>query len=236
MLSFLPKKHPATPHPTYLRGWAVATGLLCLLCGCADSSTSETTSTADTVETAPPPAPPQPAAAAPPDSTQTTQPDTTKTSPTATLGPFMPRKLPNGLALTIPANGTETRLLDLLQAPRPDSVAGVSAPIIPPPPLAIDRLTFAPGLAVLQPESREQLQNLAAILNAYPAVWLMVGTHTTDAPTAPANKKLAQQRTQTLLTELTRLGVAANRLQPQGLTPTAPANAPPGSYLFVTKR
>ena len=233
MISSVPKKpRPATRlHCFRGRQWAVATILIWLLSSCTDSATSTTTAAdaADTTLAATQPAPARPAAtpAPRPDSAQ---PASAGAGP-GSLGAFIPRKLPNGLALTIPANGVENQLLDLLATVPADSGAAPN----PPARLYFDRITFGAGLAGLRPESREQLQNLAAILSAYPAVGLRIGHHSTEAPTPPANKKLAQQRANATLTELTRLGVAANRLQ----APPPAANVPEsttrtGTYFFLT--
>ncbi|HEX9958591.1 MAG TPA: OmpA family protein, partial [Fibrella sp.] len=67
-----------------------------------------------------------------------------------------------------------------------------------------------------KPESREQLQNIAAILKAYPAVNLKIGGYTDNVGNAAANKKLSQRRAESAMTELVRLGVDQARLEAEG--------------------
>ncbi|MEZ0487509.1 OmpA family protein, partial [Fibrella aquatica] len=79
-----------------------------------------------------------------------------------------------------------------------------------------DRLLYETGRATLRPESREQLQNMAAILKAYPAVALKIGGYTDNTGNAADNKNLSQSRAESVVAELVRLGVAVTRLEAEG--------------------
>lgn len=127
---------------------------------------------------------------------------------TAALGTFGPKKLPDGVELTIPANGIENKLLAFIedQSKVVDKTTWFN----------FDRLLYETGSATLKPESREQLQNIAAILKAYPMVNLKIGGYTDNTGNAAANKKLSQSRAESAMTELVRLGVSQARLEAEG--------------------
>lgn len=126
----------------------------------------------------------------------------------AALGAFGARKLPDGVELNIPANGIENKLLAFIE----DSSKVVDKTTW----FNFDRLLYETGSAKLEPQSREQLQNMAAILKAYPAVNLKVGGYTDNTGNAAANKKLSQSRAESAVTELVRLGVNQTRLEAEG--------------------
>jgi OmpA-OmpF porin, OOP family len=126
----------------------------------------------------------------------------------ASLGAFGAKKLPDGVELTIPANGVENRLIAFIEdkSKEVDKKAWFD----------FDRLLFETGSAKLKPESREQLQNMAAILKAYPVVNLKIGGYTDNTGNAANNKKLSQQRADAAMAELTKLGVDKTRLEAEG--------------------
>jgi OmpA-OmpF porin, OOP family len=129
--------------------------------------------------------------------------------PAATsLGNFVPRQLADGTTLNIPERGVEGRLLAFIQDPasKPDKTTWFD----------FDRLLFNTGSATLQPQSLEQLNNIAAILKAYPAVQLTIGGYTDNTGDAAANLQLSQQRADNVTAELVKLGVANNRLVAKG--------------------
>jgi outer membrane protein OmpA-like peptidoglycan-associated protein len=110
--------------------------------------------------------------------------------------------------LNIPANGLENKLIAFIedQSKVVDNTTWFN----------FDRLLYETGSATLKPESREQLQNMAAILKAYPTVTLKIGGYTDNTGNAVANKKLSQSRAEAAMTELVRLGVAQARLEAEG--------------------
>jgi outer membrane protein OmpA-like peptidoglycan-associated protein len=142
----------------------------------------------------PQPVPPAPVAEAP--------------APVQNLGNFVTRQLPDNTTLNIPENGVESRLLAFIQDPNrtPDSTTWFD----------FDRLLFDTGSATLQPQSDEQLRNIAAILKAYPNVHLRIGGYTDNVGSADANLKLSQDRANNVMAELVRLGVAPDRLDARG--------------------
>ncbi|MEZ0608683.1 OmpA family protein [Fibrella sp. WM1] len=126
----------------------------------------------------------------------------------AALGTFGAKKLPDGVELNIPANGIESKLIAFIE--------DASKPVDKTTWFNFDRLLYETASAKLKPESREQLQNIAAILKAYPAVNLKIGGYTDNTGNAAANKKLSQERAESAMKELVSLGVAASRLEAEG--------------------
>jgi OOP family OmpA-OmpF porin len=126
----------------------------------------------------------------------------------AALGKFFSKKLPNGVELNIPELGVENKLLAFIEDPKRavDDKTWFS----------FDRLTFETGSATLKPESQEQLKNIAEILKAYPKVAIKLGGYTDNTGDPQANLKLSQQRAETVMADLVKLGVDAGRLKAEG--------------------
>lgn len=124
------------------------------------------------------------------------------------LGNLVSRQLVDGTTLNIPERGVEGRLLAFIQDPTrtPDKTTWFD----------FDRLLFDTGSATLQPQSSEQLHNIAAILKAYPNVHLKIGGYTDNVGSADQNLMLSQERAANVMDELVHLGVAPARLASQG--------------------
>ena len=128
--------------------------------------------------------------------------------PSPDLGSFVPRQLVDGTMLSIPEHGVEGRLLAFIQDPsqKPNKTSWFD----------FDRLLFATGSATLEPQSSEQLHNIAAILKAYPRTHLTIGGYTDNTGDAAQNLKLSQDRADNVTAELVKLGVAKDRLLAKG--------------------
>ncbi len=124
------------------------------------------------------------------------------------LGAFITQKLPDGTELNIPSRGVESQLLAFIN--------DTNRPVTDTLWFNFDRLNFQTGSAILSPESSEQLNNIAAILKAYPKVNLKIGGYTDNTGNATANMKLSQDRANTVKTELVTRGAADARLAAQG--------------------
>ena len=81
---------------------------------------------------------------------------------------------------------------------------------------SFDRLEFETDSATLKPSSREQLENIASILKAYPRVTVKVGGYTDNTGDAAHNLKLSQDRANSTVAELERLGIDKSRLAAEG--------------------
>ena len=89
---------------------------------------------------------------------------------TSGLGAFFSTRLPDGTELNIPQNGIENKLITFLN----DS----SRPVDTTTWFNFDRLLFDSNSATLQPSSQEQLNNIVAIMRAYPTAQMKIGGYT----------------------------------------------------------
>lgn len=124
------------------------------------------------------------------------------------LGEFIKRKLPDGTELNIPRLGIENKLIDFIE----DS----SRPVDKTTWFDFDRLIFDTGSAKLQPSSAEQLQNISAILKAYPKVKAKIGGYTDNTGDKQANLKLSESRATNVMHELVSRSIEASRLEAKG--------------------
>jgi outer membrane protein OmpA-like peptidoglycan-associated protein len=133
---------------------------------------------------------------------------TTAETAISTLGAMVPRRLSDGTILHIPERGVEGRLLTFIESPSRmvDKTTWFD----------FDRLLFNFGSSTLQPQSREQLLNIAAILKSHPNVHLKIGGYTDNVGSPSQNMALSQERASRVRNELVQLGVAADRLTAQG--------------------
>jgi outer membrane protein OmpA-like peptidoglycan-associated protein len=121
---------------------------------------------------------------------------------------FVSKSLPGGVQLQYARSGVESRLLSFIENPNQPASSEAW--------FDFDRLLFETNSAVLKPESRTQLNNVAAILKAYPAVRVKIGGYTDTSGDAAANLTLSQNRADSVMQELTRLGISADRLSAEG--------------------
>ncbi len=138
----------------------------------------------------------------------TSTPATTPANTLTDLGPSVKRQLPDNVELSVPEKGVEVRLLEFIKDP--------SKPADQTSWFDFDRLLFNTASTTLQPQSQEQLQNVAAILKAYPNAHIKVGGYTDNTGDAAQNLKLSQGRAESVVAGLVGLGVAANRLEAKG--------------------
>jgi OmpA-OmpF porin, OOP family len=117
-------------------------------------------------------------------------------------------KLPNGVELRIPDNGTESKLLIYLQDP---SHTGKDTTWFD-----MDRLLFETNSATLAPSSQDQLHDVAEILKAYPKARATIGGYTDNTGDADANMRLSAARATSVVSQLTTLGVSSDRLTAKG--------------------
>ena len=77
-----------------------------------------------------------------------------------------------------------------------------------------DNLNFETGSAKLTAESQAQVNNIAAILKAYPKVKIKIGGYTDKTGDATANKKLSQERADAVTDAIKAAGANAAQLLP----------------------
>jgi K(+)-stimulated pyrophosphate-energized sodium pump len=115
------------------------------------------------------------------------------------------RALPGNVTLSFARGGAE----DVLSAYLASPAKGRSS-------FELDRIGFETGSASLTPQSREQLRNVAAILNAYPRAKVTVSGHTDNVSDEATNLARSQARAESVATVLTSDGVAPGRVRAQG--------------------
>jgi outer membrane protein OmpA-like peptidoglycan-associated protein len=126
---------------------------------------------------------------------------------TSGSGGYVTRLLPGRSELRVPASGMEGRLLTHIQTASPfDRERWFD----------FDRVQFEADSATLRPDSREQLENTAAILQAYPSVRVKIGGYTSRSGNPATNLRLSQLRASAVAAELKSLGVAGDRLLADG--------------------
>jgi outer membrane protein OmpA-like peptidoglycan-associated protein len=135
----------------------------------------------------------------------------------ADAGVLFMRVLSTGYELKGANEGIEELLMDVIDGKRKfDKKAW----------LAFDRLKFAGAGAQLdQEQSGGQVENVAAILKAYPQVKLEIGGFTDNTGPAAANKKLSAERAEAIRAMLVSSDVAAARLAAAGYGPAQPVCA-----------
>jgi|KBSSwiS6_1023812.scaffolds.fasta_scaffold05638_2 OOP family OmpA-OmpF porin len=115
------------------------------------------------------------------------------------------RALPGNTSITVPAGSAEDRLANYLASAAPGRIL-----------IGFDRITFDTGSAVLSSDAREQIDNIATILRAYPKASVMVAGYTDNTGNEAANVTLSRARAEAIGSRLTAQGVAADRLRAEG--------------------
>lgn len=83
-------------------------------------------------------------------------------------------------------------------------------------------INFDTGSATIQQDSLPQLEQVAQMLQADPALKLEVGGHTDNVGTAESNQKLSDARARSVLASLVKQGIGAGRMTAKGYGQTAP--------------
>ncbi|MCE4555707.1 OmpA family protein [Pelomonas cellulosilytica] len=88
--------------------------------------------------------------------------------------------------------------------------------------IALYGLFFDTGKTDIKPDSNAQLDQMAALLKAQPALKVLIVGHTDNVGSIDANLTLSQGRAQAVVAALTQRGIAAGRLQARGVANFAP--------------
>jgi OmpA-OmpF porin, OOP family len=83
--------------------------------------------------------------------------------------------------------------------------------------LTFDNVNFATGSAILTENSKTQMNDLVKIMKAYPKVAIKIEGHTDNKGNAQSNKKLSQNRAESVMKYLQTNGIEASRMITEGL-------------------
>jgi outer membrane protein OmpA-like peptidoglycan-associated protein len=117
-------------------------------------------------------------------------------------------ELPNGSHLEVATSSIEDKLVAFLK----DTNAQVSKDLW----FDFDNLLFKSNEAVLEPQSMQQLKNVASIFKAFPLLKAKIGGYTDNTGDAAANLKLSDARAKSVMQALVTEGIAADRLEAEG--------------------
>lgn len=130
------------------------------------------------------------------------------------LGGFLASQLPGGVELNLPEFGVENKLIDF--------ITDDSLPVDDTTWFEFDRIGFDTGKAELTVPSREQIANIAQIMQAYPNVKLKIGGYTDNTGSVAFNQQLSEERAESVKNSLISQGVSQERLESEGYGPQFP--------------
>ena len=159
-----------------------------------DTDTTATTTTSDTTTTR---------MAAPMDTTKTT---------VMTTREMTKVKLPDGTMLDAYKGGIEDQLVSFLST----DWAAMPADQLKAKWFDFDNLNFKTASAEITPESQHQVDNLTAILKAFPKAKLKIGGYTDKVGNEATNKKLSADRATSVKAALAKAGVGAQITDAEG--------------------
>ena len=138
----------------------------------------------------------------------TPAPDTAALTPPATVRESLKVELPDGTMLDAYKGGIEDQLVAFLK----DSSAVVSKDKW----FDFDNLNFNTGTAEITAESQAQINNIAAILKAFPKAKIKIGGYTDKTGDDAANMKLSKERAEAVKKALTTAGVGKQVTDAEG--------------------
>jgi outer membrane protein OmpA-like peptidoglycan-associated protein/uncharacterized protein YidB (DUF937 family) len=121
--------------------------------------------------------------------------------------------LPNGTKLEAYPGGIEDQLIKFIQS---DEYKNGTAETLKEKWFNFDDLNFKIGSTELVPESKRQLDNIAAILKAFPDVKIKIGGYTDKTGNDAGNKKLSDERAKAVKSALEKAGVGAQVPEAEG--------------------
>lgn len=121
--------------------------------------------------------------------------------------------LPNGTKLQAYPGGIEDQLVKFIESA--DYKNG-TADTLKDKWFSFDDLNFVTGRTELVPESKRQLDNITAILKAFPDVKIKIGGYTDRTGNDAANKKLSDDRAKAVQAALQKAGVGAQAPEAEG--------------------
>ncbi len=132
--------------------------------------------------------------------------DAASSTAEAVKGKIKSLTLPGGITIEAPEGGFIDSFAAVLADPKASIDRG----------LAFDAVNFETGSATLTAESREQLEQLGSLLEAYPAVIIRVEGYTDTSGDPAANLKLSRDRAAAVKAALVGEGIADGRIEATG--------------------
>jgi len=124
------------------------------------------------------------------------------------------RTLPGNVIITIPRGGAEDRLYNYLSSA---GTGGLS--------VDFDRIKFDTGSAVLSSDAREEIDNIATILRAYPNASVIVAGYTDNEGSEHENMALSKVRADAVAERITAKGVSSERVHAEGFGSQKPVGS-----------
>lgn len=121
--------------------------------------------------------------------------------------------LPDGTKLQAYPGGIEDQLVKFIGS---DEYKNGTADTLKDKWFSFDDLNFVFGKTELTPESKRQLDNITAILKAFPDVKMKIGAYTDKKGDDAANKKLSDERAKAVQAALVKAGVGAQVPEAEG--------------------
>lgn len=130
--------------------------------------------------------------------------------------------LPGGIVLNVGENSTENKLYQFLSDNNFEVSEDKSQGWI-----TLDRVYFNTGNSELTPSSHQQLDNIVALMTAYPNAQVKLGGYTDNSGSQEVNQPLSQKRAESVKAMIEEHGIAADRVAAEGYGsehPICPAN------------
>jgi len=121
---------------------------------------------------------------------------------------FFEITLPSGYAIKGAKEGIENKLIGFIQ----DTGKAVDETLW----FTMDGITFDTDKATIKAESTVQLNNIAEIMKAFPAVKIKIGGYTDNTGDAAANQVLSADRATAVKNALIGMGIDAGRVEAEG--------------------
>ena len=128
--------------------------------------------------------------------------------------------LPDGNILNIAKKSQEFVLFSFLNNPETQVDADKTKGWI-----SMDKIHFETGRAVFLPESENQLNAVAQIMQLFPNAHIKIGGYTDDTGNDEINMKLSHERARATNEKLIALGIASNRLAYEGYGSNYPVSS-----------
>lgn len=127
------------------------------------------------------------------------------------LGEELTLDLPSGQKLNVGGFSTEQSLFRFLS----DSQATVDEDKTKGW-ITFDRVGFKTNSSELTGESKDQIQNIALLLNEFPNGKVKIGGYTDNTGAADVNQKVSTERAEKVKSELITMGISADRIESEG--------------------